>query len=143
MAAFHPPSPYYRVSAKALIFDGDRLLVFKDARGEWEIPGGGWEHDESFEECLSRELKEEMGVAVASVGEMRLHWRDYSEWRGVHYVRLAASVTLTSHEFVPSDDDLVEARFVTKQEFLALPFQEGERGVQDCADKIWPPLGGA
>lgn len=132
------PSPYYRVSAKALIFDGDRLLVFRDKRGEWEMPGGGWEHDESLEECLSRELKEEMDATVTNVGEVQFHWRDYSEYRGVHYLRLAAPATLASHKFVPSDDDLVEARFVSKSEFMSLPFQEGEVGIKACVDKIWP-----
>jgi ADP-ribose pyrophosphatase YjhB (NUDIX family) len=56
-----PPSPFYRVSVKALVFDRDgRLLVVQEPDGLWEVPGGGWEHGESFEECLARELAEEI-----------------------------------------------------------------------------------
>jgi 8-oxo-dGTP pyrophosphatase MutT (NUDIX family) len=53
MDDFNLPDTYWRVSAKALIYDADnRLLVFMDKNHEWEIPGGGWEHDEAFEKCL-------------------------------------------------------------------------------------------
>jgi 8-oxo-dGTP pyrophosphatase MutT (NUDIX family) len=48
------PSTFYRVSIKALVFDDrNRLLVglTKDEEAPgWEIPGGGWEHDETFEQ---------------------------------------------------------------------------------------------
>jgi len=124
------PSTYYRVSAKALIFDGDKLLIFKDKHGQWELPGGGWEHDESLDECLRRELKEEMNVALSQVGEIELCWRNYPEGRAVKLC-VAARATLASHDFVPSDDDLVEARFVS------LPFQASEQGAQTCVDAIW------
>jgi hypothetical protein len=56
-----PLSPFYRVSVKALVFDRDgRLLVVQEPDGLWEVPGGGWEHGESFEKCLARELAEEI-----------------------------------------------------------------------------------
>lgn len=137
-----PPSPYYRVSAKAMIFDDDRLLVCQDKNGKWEIPGGGWEHGETMVECLSRELQEEVGAEVLSTGDVQFVWRDYSSEWGAHYLRLAVPVTLKSHDLVPKgEDDVVElmaARFVAKDEFLTLPFQEGEEGVKHCVDIIWP-----
>lgn len=66
-----------RVGAKALIAD-DRghVLLIKERRSDgstfWTLPGGGVQSDESFEECLHRELEEELrsrttvGAAVAS-----------------------------------------------------------------------------
>ena len=30
----------------------------------WQIPGGGWEFDESLEEALKREIKEELGIEL-------------------------------------------------------------------------------
>ena len=53
-----------------LVFRGGRLLITQrcaDAHlgGLWEFPGGKRECDESFEVCLARELREELGIEVA------------------------------------------------------------------------------
>jgi mutator protein MutT len=60
--------------AAALIFrDGKVLITQRHANahlgGLWEFPGGKREPDETFEQCLVRELREELGVE-ASVGEL-------------------------------------------------------------------------
>jgi len=131
------PSPFYRVSVKAIIRDRDRVLLSQNNEGKWEVPGGGWEHDEELTTALARELDEELHVEIATIGNIQCVWRDYSSVRGIHYLRLGVPVTLKSHEFRPDDGDLIEARFVTREEFLQLPFQKGEEGVLNCIDKIW------
>ena len=61
-------SPFYRVSVKALVFDADdRLLVVQEPAAHWELPGGGWEHGETLEQCLARELHEELDAHLDSV----------------------------------------------------------------------------
>jgi mutator protein MutT len=60
--------------AAALVFREGKLLITQrhaDAHlgGLWEFPGGKREPDESFEACLTRELREELGIEVA-VGEL-------------------------------------------------------------------------
>src|SRR5438552_3064689 len=57
-----------------LIFRNGKLLITQrhaDAHqgGLWEFPGGKREPDETFEECLARELREELGIEV-EVGEL-------------------------------------------------------------------------
>lgn len=132
----------YRVSAKALVLnDEGRLLVLKTDEGEYEMPGGGWEHDESFEECLKREFVDEIGVTLTHVGDVEFCWRGYVDDARGHRLKLAAPAELASTEFDLKGDDgevLIEARFVTKDEFLSLPFQDEEAGVKDFVDKIWP-----
>ena len=131
------PATFWRVSAKALIFDADgKLLVFMDKNHEWEIPGGGWEHDESFEECIRRELSEEVKVGVADISGVAFCYKAKSI-KGLPKICVAAKVTIDDSPITPSDDDLVEAKFVTKVEFLQLRFQVGEETIKAYADQIW------
>jgi mutator protein MutT len=60
--------------AAALVFRDGKLLITQrhaDAHlgGLWEFPGGKREREETFEQCLARELREELGIEVA-VGEL-------------------------------------------------------------------------
>ena len=60
------------VTAAAIIEDG-RLLIARRMDGErtaglWELPGGKAETGETPEECLRRELLEELGIE-AEIGE--------------------------------------------------------------------------
>ena len=55
--------------AAGLVFHQDRLLITRrnaesHLGGLWEFPGGKRERGESFEECLARELREELGIEV-------------------------------------------------------------------------------
>jgi mutator protein MutT len=59
--------------AAALIFRSGKLLItqrHKDSHlgGLWEFPGGKREAGETFEQCLVREIREELGIEI-SVGE--------------------------------------------------------------------------
>jgi mutator protein MutT len=68
-----PPFQPIEVAA-GLIFRNGKLLITQRHAGAhlgglWEFPGGKCEAGETFEECLVRELREELGVR-ASVGEL-------------------------------------------------------------------------
>ena len=57
-----------------LVFRGGRLLITQrhplaHLGGLWEFPGGKQQPDESAENCLIRELREELGIEVI-VGEL-------------------------------------------------------------------------
>ena len=53
----------------AIIMDGDKILAtqrgYGDFKGGWEFPGGKVEQNESREEALLREIREELDVEIA------------------------------------------------------------------------------
>jgi mutator protein MutT len=61
------------VSAGVVFRQGKLLITqrYADAHlgGLWEFPGGKRESDETFEQCLARELREELGIEV-SIGKL-------------------------------------------------------------------------
>jgi A/G-specific adenine glycosylase len=79
------PLPHYDIAA-GVIWRGERMLIAQRPPrgllgGLWEFPGGKREPGESLEECLRREVREELGIAVqvgallASVEHAYTHFR--------------------------------------------------------------------
>ena len=67
-----------------LVFRGGKLLITQRNPGShlgllWEFPGGKREPDESFEDCLRRELREELGIEVEVQQEIESLTHHYPE----------------------------------------------------------------
>lgn len=62
------PKPHIHVTAGLIYKDGDILIAKRPPgyhlAGLWEFPGGKQEPDETLEECLEREIKEELDIAI-------------------------------------------------------------------------------
>ncbi|HYV32886.1 MAG TPA: 8-oxo-dGTP diphosphatase MutT [Candidatus Binatia bacterium] len=72
--------------AAGLVFRDGRLLITQrpasgHLAGLWEFPGGKREPNESFEQCLHRELQEELGIEVEIHEEVESITHDYPEKR--------------------------------------------------------------
>lgn len=133
----HLPSTIYRVTIKAIIRDAKgRMLVGRAPDNTWEVPGGGWEYGESFDECIRREIIEELGVHIKRIGSILFTYIGPEHDNKPIMLRLATEVELESLDFKLGD--LVEARFVDKNELLALPFVPNEAPIKTCVDQIWP-----
>lgn len=68
------PSPVHE-SLKGVVIAEGRVLLARNHRNEWELPGGRAERDESAETTVARELAEETGLSV-SVGR-RVHREEF------------------------------------------------------------------
>jgi 8-oxo-dGTP pyrophosphatase MutT (NUDIX family) len=54
-------------SIKGVLLVGNRVLLVKNQREEWELPGGRAEVDEDHAQALSREFAEELSLNVRIV----------------------------------------------------------------------------
>ena len=54
----------FPVSVKGVVIRDSRVVLLHNTRDEWELPGGKLEPDESPEQCVAREILEELGIEV-------------------------------------------------------------------------------
>jgi mutator protein MutT len=99
----HEHSPV-RVIA-AVIARGDTLLVcqrplHKRHGGLWEFPGGKCEPGESDADAARRELREELGVEVVSVGSPELIVADPGSPFAIVFLPLEIAGEPTCHEHI-------------------------------------------
>lgn len=116
-------------AAGAVCFYGDKLvLVYAKKRESWEMPGGGREEGETFEECIIREIKEETNMKVSEVyplGYETLTNTETGEHR--YHVRFAAKVEPYGEFISDPDGDIMEIKLIDPKEYKKY-FDWGERG---------------
>ncbi|HKQ68919.1 MAG TPA: NUDIX hydrolase [Polyangiaceae bacterium] len=62
--------PVVGVAVAARVPDGRWLLIRRADTGEWALPGGTLEWGETIRELIPRELREESGANVRSIGSL-------------------------------------------------------------------------
>lgn len=130
------PNTFYRVAAKALVFDASgRLLVVSNQKGDYEIPGGGWEFSESYEACLRREISEELGVGAKSISSECYMWTGVHHTLGHKILRIGSRVTLASDDFMLGDG-MTAVEWIDESTFLKIDWKyEGDEAEMITA--IW------
>ena len=105
----------YNVGVGGAVLDGDRILLLRRSteygRGNWQIPGGFCEPDETLHEAAIREVKEEAGLDVEVQGLLAVRSR-HGEDHSTYVVFLLRRV---DGEPTPGDE-VDAARFMTMEE---------------------------
>ena len=52
------------VSVKGICFIDNKVVLLKNERDEWDLPGGKLKRNEDIQECLQREIEEELNIVV-------------------------------------------------------------------------------
>jgi 8-oxo-dGTP pyrophosphatase MutT (NUDIX family) len=87
------------VSVKAVVVDSSRVLLCRNDRGAWELPGGRLEEGEDLHSCVQREVEEETGLTVRVVRILQA-W-SYEVLPGKRVVVIAFECRLTSEGVEP------------------------------------------
>lgn len=108
---------FYRVSAKGLILDetGRKFLVIREDNGWWELPGGGLDWGERVEDCLKREIKEEMGLEVIEIGSKPAYYLVGKNIEDRWSLNLVFEIKVRDLNFTPSEE-CQEIRFIAPEE---------------------------
>jgi 8-oxo-dGTP pyrophosphatase MutT (NUDIX family) len=77
----------FPVSVKGVIIRDGKVILCRNERDEWELPGGKLELSESPEQCLMREIAEELQLDIQP--ESILDSWVYTIASGVHVVVIA------------------------------------------------------
>ena len=115
--------------AAGLILHNGRYLIAKRRTGVhlaglWEFPGGKREEGETLEECLQRELFEELSIRIAMPVPFQIITHEYSEKTvELHFFRCA----IEAGEARPVD--CAEIRWVYPYELAQYQFPPADRPV--------------
>lgn len=110
----------------AVVEQDDRFLLTRRLKGThlagtWEFPGGKCDPGESHEECLRREMREELAVDTIVGDEIFTITHAYPERTvELHFRRCTLNGT-------PSPQIGQEMRWVKREELATLEFPEADR----------------
>ncbi len=110
------PTTIYRVVAKALISDETgKILVVKENQDFWSLPGGGVDHGESAQDCIKREIQEEIGLTDVEVSEIVYSTNVYLDRRDMHMTWIVYKAKVNSSNFI-FGDGVTDAKYIDIKE---------------------------
>lgn len=92
---------------------------------KWEFPGGKVEPGETFEQCLERELHEELSIRISRIEDVEIQRSHYDDG-GMFEV---AYCTITEFTGEIRNNVFEQIRWVTPAELAALDSLEGNRDI--------------
>jgi 8-oxo-dGTP pyrophosphatase MutT (NUDIX family) len=111
------PTTFYRVSIKGLILDEThkKFAVVLEDNGLWELPGGGLDYPETPQDCLRREIKEEMGLSIAEINQNPSYLLFGKNMKGHQNINAVYEIKVKDLNFTPSEE-CREIRFISPEE---------------------------
>jgi 8-oxo-dGTP diphosphatase len=123
-------------AAVALLQQDRRVLVCQRKRNSrygltWEFPGGKLEPGESVEDCLRRELREELSIEIDSIGPTQSQHNRFADG-GEFDVTYCFVPHFTG---TPVNRVFEEIRWVTLDELRSLDILEGNKSLVSALDE--------
>lgn len=141
LAERQPPLPFV-TSSRAVLIDGDDVLVVRDPGGQHVMPGGRLEAGESLEDALRREVIEETGWTIARLRQIGFrHFRHLTPkpdgWTYPYPHFLQVVYACAPGEYRPQlmepDEYVLGSEFLPIAEARRLDLDAGQPGFLDAA----------
>lgn len=113
----------FPVSVKGVVIRGGKVILVRNDRDEWELPGGKLELSESPKECLAREISEELRLTIEP--ETILDSWIYTIAPGVHVLVLTYGCSESSQAEPVLSDEHKELRWFALAEVDGLRMPDG------------------
>ena len=94
----------FQISIKGLIFKDKKVLLLRERKGTWDLPGGRLQHGENFEQTLKRECEEEIGVQCEVLDKQPVFSWVAQDSVGVWRVLLCFRIKPEHFDFKQSDE---------------------------------------
>src|SRR6266542_1470388 len=117
------PTRAFPVSCKGVVVVDGRVLLARNERDEWELPGGKLEVGEQPEDCVAREISEESGWPVTTGPILDAWLYHIFEGRDVLIVTYGCHTNATSAPTVSSEHS--ELGLFTETEVAGLHMPDG------------------
>ncbi|MDA3839589.1 MAG: NUDIX hydrolase [Patescibacteria group bacterium] len=115
-----------RITAKGIIYRDNKILLLKDSKNVWELPGGKIEFGESPEISLVREFREEIGWNDLGIGKLVDVWDFTSTFETIDYQFLVVVFACNStEEKIVLDKESIEYDWVAVSEIEKLKMKDG------------------
>ena len=113
----------FPVSVKGVVVRGGRFVLLKNERDEWELPGGKLEPGETIEDCLVREIGEELNLSTR-VGRPLNNWVYFVN--GVHVLIITYALQILDERAeMKVSDEHKELRSFPLEEIVGLRMPDG------------------
>jgi 8-oxo-dGTP pyrophosphatase MutT (NUDIX family) len=113
----------FPVAVKGVLIRDGKVVLLRNDRDEWELPGGKLELSESPEKALAREVKEELQLTIEP--QSILDSWVYSIVPGVHVLVLTYGCSESSRDEAVLSDEHREVRWFPLAEVDSLRMPDG------------------
>lgn len=115
-----------QITVKGLFEKNGNILLVKDVKGIWELPGGRINHGEEPKEALERELNEELGWSKVDIKNIIDAWSFSSRVNDAHYHFIVLIYACASNEEkIKKNDEYVKYQWIPISEVENLNMQKG------------------
>ena len=102
---YNIPPCFYRLSVKALIHNDEwKFLLVKEENNLWEFPGGWVDYWEDLQECLKREVREEMWLETIFIAEEPSYFFTSTNLKWWNIANVLYGTKLKDFDFTPSEE---------------------------------------